>query len=101
MSKRCSKFRPGISHTQSDRWGHQQGILGREPVQKSGGAGIGILRSVFEGEDSLQLAVHGHSVQSWERKLAGTGRDGDSQPACGWVRGGNQETCPHRRVASA
>lgn len=48
--------------TRSDRWGQQQGILGRGPTQKSGRAGIGILRSVFEGEDPLQLAIHGKEV---------------------------------------
>lgn len=47
-SKGCSKFRPGISDTPSDRWDQQQGILGHRPTQKSGRAGIGVLRSVFK-----------------------------------------------------
>lgn len=58
-SKGCSKFRPGISDTLSDRWDQQQGILGHRPTQKSGRAGIGILRSVFKGENPLQLAPQG------------------------------------------
>lgn len=61
-SKGCSKFRPGISDTQSDRWDQQQGILGHGPTQKSGRAGIGVLRSVFKGENPLQLALRGSSI---------------------------------------
>ena len=42
---------------QSDRWDQQQGILGLRPTQKSRRAGIGLLRSVFQSEDPLQLGA--------------------------------------------
>lgn len=69
-----------FQETWSDRWGQQQGILGCRPTQKSGRAGIGILRSVFEGEDPLQLAIHRKEV--WQGLEEGRRRG--SQLACGW-----------------
>lgn len=58
---------------QSDRWDQQQGILGLRPTQKSRRAGIGLLRSVFQGEDPF----------SWEQCSA-LGKKADR----GWGMGG-------------
>lgn len=93
-SKGCNKSRPGTSDPPSDRWDQQQGILGHRPTQKSGRAGLGVLRSMFKGENPLQLAPHGSSIQPWERRLAGDGggeRNSDSQAACGQGQGEAQK----------
>lgn len=45
---------------------------------------------MFKGENPLQLAPHGSSIQPWERRLAGVGGgegNTDSQAACGKRRG--------------
>lgn len=59
---------------------------------------LGVLRSVWEGEDPLQLAIHGSSIRPWER-LAVAGKGGqESFPAAVLGAGvGSEEDQEQRR----
>lgn len=74
-----------FQHTLSDRWGQQQGIFGHRPSQESGRPGVGRLRSVWEGEDPVQLAV-----QSWDRRGVFSPGIGGGSPC--WLGQGSRQT---------